>query len=177
MRDEANAIIVKLMQSTELDNCIKKVDPHLQDDLKAELALALLETDPEKIVLLFNRDSLRFYAVRIIINMTSATGPFYKRYRIAHDEFKDVSIKDEDLTERIEKEAKEDKALKSINCLEWYNGEMIQLYQQEGTYRNMEKRTRIPLTTCQNVVKGSLDLIANCINIMSEIEIDEHRAV
>src|SRR6478736_1669941 len=81
MRAEANAIIVKLMQSTELDNCIKKVDPHLQDDLKAELALALLETDPEKIVLLFNRDSLRFYAVRIIINMTSTTGSFYKKHR------------------------------------------------------------------------------------------------
>jgi hypothetical protein len=159
----ANEIIVSLLQSDEFNNCMKKVKPSLKEDLRSELSLILLETAPEKIVHLFNNHQLTFYTVRIILRLAfSKTSPFYKKYRLIHEEYKDTGVKDDDdLVSRTEREAQEDKALASIKCLYWYNDEMVQLYVKEGTFRAMHKITKIPVTTCQNVVKGSLDSVKN----------------
>lgn len=83
MRQKANTAIVELIQSKEFKQCIGKIEPaYLQEDLASEVYLALLETEPNKIIELHNRNELRYYAVRIIFNMAcSNTSPFYKKFR------------------------------------------------------------------------------------------------
>lgn len=79
-----NDIIAELYRSREFNDCIGKMEPeHLRDDLKAEVTLILLETNDEKIMSLAEqKDALKFYTVRIILNLIkSKTSNFYKTYR------------------------------------------------------------------------------------------------
>lgn len=83
MRQQANTAIVNLINSDEFKRCIQKVQPdYLREDLVSEVSLILLETNPDKIVMLSNAKQLTFYAVRIILNQAfSNSSPFYKKYR------------------------------------------------------------------------------------------------
>lgn len=79
----AQTAIVELISSKEFKKCIAKIEPaHLQDELTSEVYLALLETAPDKIEGMAERNELKFYAARIIHNMAcSNTSPFYKKFR------------------------------------------------------------------------------------------------
>jgi hypothetical protein len=60
---------------------------HLRDDLRAEVALILLETDEKKLQEIHQGGGLRYYTVRIIMNLIqSKTSPFYKTYRMLFSE-------------------------------------------------------------------------------------------
>jgi len=147
------------MQSTELDNCIKKVDPHLQDDLKAELALALLETDAEYVCFLSHTNRLKFYSVRILLNLTSSTGPFYKKYRYSAKDIDNEVHKEDDYNSILHRKTVEEKALSEVDKLDWYESEMVKLYLDVGNYRDMQKATRIPYVSCFNTVKTAVKRI------------------
>lgn len=155
MRDEANKIIVKLIQSDEFNHCMRKVKPELKEDLKAELALILLETDPQKIVTLNDSKELTFYTVRIILTLAfSKTSPFYKKYRIAHNEFVDTgAIEDHSI---INRKITEERALNEIEKIEWYESEMVKLYLECGNYREMQRLTRIPYVSCFCTVRKAI---------------------
>ena len=163
MRARANEIIVSLMQSDEFANCMKKVKPELKQDLAGELALILLETNPEKIIQLHDKRQLTFYTVRIILTLAfSKTSPFYKKYRVIHEEFIDMDMPD-DCSANMSRVQAEDRVLMEIERLlaipdnsdnqEYYYRGMLRLYLEEGTYRNMNKKTRIPVMTCFEAVK------------------------
>lgn len=78
-----NEIITALYESREFNECIGKMEPdHLQDDLRSEVMLILLETPEEKIKQLHERNELKFYTVRVILNLIqSKSSPFYKKFR------------------------------------------------------------------------------------------------
>lgn len=79
-----NEIITAMYNSKEFNDCINKMEPdHLRDDLRAEVILILLETADDKIMKLHEqKDGLKFYTVRIILNLIqSKTSSFYKKYR------------------------------------------------------------------------------------------------
>ena len=78
-----NQIIEELYNSREFNDCINKMEPeHLRDDLRAEVVLILLETDETKIRQLHEKGELKFYTVRIILNLIkSKTSAFFKKYR------------------------------------------------------------------------------------------------
>lgn len=59
------------------------MDPeHLREDLKAEVMLILLEKDERELQDIHRTKGLKFYAVRIILNLIqSKTSRFYKMYR------------------------------------------------------------------------------------------------
>jgi hypothetical protein len=163
IKDRANTIIVDLVCSDDFNNCIVKVKPsHLQDDLKAEVSLILLQTMPEKIINLAEKKQLKFYAVRIIMNLGfSNTSPFYRKYRFPFVEFKDFVLYDDpySLLYRFEREQQEESALSEIENLEWYPAEMTKLYVKVGTYRNMSKVTAIPVKSCHDAVKRAVNQI------------------
>ena len=75
-----NSIIEKLWNSQELKEAIAKMQPEdLQDDLRSEIFKVLCEMDEDKLVDMYNRNVLRFYLVRTMLNMTqSNTSQFYK---------------------------------------------------------------------------------------------------
>lgn len=171
MRDRANEIIVNLIRSNDFQNCIGKVKPSdLQDDLKAEVSLILLETAPEKIITLAEKKQLNFYTVRIIMNLAfSNTSPFYKKYRFHFEELKHNEACDDSYYSiiRFEREAKEERALVEIKNMaacdvgseEWVSGRALQIYMETGTFRNMQAATMIPVKTCHDMVTKGIGKI------------------
>jgi hypothetical protein len=79
-----NEIVAELFTSKDFNDCIGKMEPeHLRDDLRAEVALILLETDERKLIDIYMGGGLRYYTVRIILNLIqSKTSSFYKKYRL-----------------------------------------------------------------------------------------------
>lgn len=157
-----NKIISDLFTSKEFNDCIRKMKPvELQDDLRAEVALILCEKKDDFIISLANNgDALRYYTVRIILNLIqSNTSPFYKKYRQPVCEFVDMherkdATEDEDV--RILKELKEEKVLQIIEELYWYDREMLKLYMEKGSYRDMQKATGIPWGSCYDTIQMAL---------------------
>lgn len=163
MRDKANEIIVQLLQSNDFDNCLQKVKPSLRDDLMGELALILLETEPERIVDMHENKRLNFYTAHIILRLAfSKTSPFYKKYRITHEEFKDSGMLD-DFYSLVDRKLAEDRALSEIEKLDWYEQEMIKLYLEVGTYRKMSEVTNIPVMSCFQAIKIATEKIQKVI--------------
>lgn len=169
-----NKIVEELFTSKEFNDCIKKMQPvELQDDLRSEVALILLEH--KDLILIYQSGGLRYYTVRIIINLIqSKTSPFYKKYRQQHAQIWDgICIEDgwlyakqnipyvnqfeqeEEINERLQKELKEEKILSIINDMYWFDAEMIKLYMELGSYREMQKQTKIPYQSCYDAVQSA----------------------
>lgn len=75
-------IIADLYISKDLDDCIKKVvRKDLWDDFKQELFLIIAGIPEERITTLHEKNHLRFYIVRCIINLSrSRSHSFHKKY-------------------------------------------------------------------------------------------------
>jgi len=72
-----------IYRSTQINGLISKVYPEsLRDDLRQELALALLTIECDKIIQIYESNALVAYSLNIIKNMAfSNTSPFYKKFR------------------------------------------------------------------------------------------------
>lgn len=158
-----NEIVEQLFVSREFNDCINKMEPdHLRDDLRAEVALILLETDERKLIEIHKNGGLKFYTVRIIMNLIqSKTSMFYKLYRQQVAEITDrfIAGEEQDFKARAEKEHIEDKAIKEIDNLYWYNEKMIRLYMQYGNYRAIEQVTKIPYSSAYKTIQKSFEEI------------------
>lgn len=172
-----NQIITELFQSKEFNECINKMDPdHLRDDLRSEVMLILCEKSEDEIISLQAEGRLRFYTVRIILNLIqSSTSPFYKKYRQQHAEYVETGEAVEDLkTKLIEhyeeqqsreidirliREMKEDEVMAAINQLYWYDKEVILLYMKHGNYRAIETETGIPWESTYNTIQKAFKKI------------------
>lgn len=158
-----NEIVTELYNSKDFNDCIGKMEPeHLRDDLRAEVALILLETDERKLIEMHANGGLKYYTVRIIINsILSKSSPFYKRYRRQLAELVDRFTvgEDQDFEERMTREEIEDKALSEIDNLYWYNTKMVRLYMEMGNYRAIEKDTGIPYSSAYKTVQKSIEII------------------
>jgi hypothetical protein len=158
-----NQIIEELYRSKEFNDCISRMEPdHLRDDLRAEVTLILLETDEQKLLAIHAGNALKFYTVRIIINLIqSKTSLFYKKYRQQMAEITDRFIAEQadDFKERAAKEDIEDKAIKEIDNLYWYNSGIVKLYLKHGNYRAIEEDTGIPYSSAYKTIQKSFQEI------------------
>jgi hypothetical protein len=157
-----NEIVEQLFISREFNECIGKMEPeHLRDDLRAEVALILLETDEKKLIEIHQSGGLKFYTVRIILNLIqSKTSHFYKMYRQQLAEINDrFAYEVADLEERATREEAEEKVLSEIDNLYWYNKEMVRLYMEHGNYRAIEEITRIPYSSAYKTIQKSIQEI------------------
>lgn len=154
-----NEIIEQLFKSKEFNDCIAKMEPdHLRDDLKAEVILILLEKEERDLVAIHAKGELKFYTVRIIINLIrSKTSLFYRRYRQPLAELTDRFLSDEmsSMEERIEREHMEERAMSEIDNLYWYNSGILKLYMKHGNYRAIEEETGIPYSSAYKTIKKS----------------------
>ncbi len=154
-----NDIIEELYKSREFNDCIARMEPdHLRNDLKAEVILILLEKDERELKDIHAKGALKFYTVRIIINLIqSKTSLFYKRYRQPLAELTDRFFADEmtDVEERIAREDMGERAMSEIDNLYWYNSGILKLYLKHGNYRAIEKDTGIPYSSAYKTVKKS----------------------
>ena len=80
---ECNEYIEKVYLSPEVEKLIKSIHPEaLQDDLRQEMAVALLSIDCEKISKIWASNGLLGFTIKIISNMAfSNTSQFYSKYR------------------------------------------------------------------------------------------------
>lgn len=157
-----NEIIAELYESKEFNDCIGKMEPdHLRDDLRAEVMLILLEMPEDKIKLLYYENALRYYTVRIILNLIrSNTSRFYKMYRQQLAEITDrFTYQEDDIVERVAREEIEDKALQEVDNLYWYNEGLVKLYLQHGNYRAIEADTGIPYSSAYKTIQHSFKQI------------------
>jgi hypothetical protein len=157
-----NEIVAELFISKEFNDCIEKMEPeHLRDDLRAEVTLILLETNEGKLIDIHRSGGLKFYTVRIILNLIqSKTSLFYKMYRQQLAELNDrFAYEVTDVEERATREEVEEKALSEIDNLYWYNKEMVRLYLQHGNYRAIEEITRIPYSSAYKTIQKSFQEI------------------
>ena len=157
-----NEIVAELYESREFNDCIAKMEPeHLRDDLKAEVVLILLETDETKIKALHERKELKYFTVRIILNLIqSKTSLFYKMYRQQVTEITDrFASEEQDIEEREGREQLEDKALQEIDNLYWYNKGLLQLYIEHGNYRAIQEKTQIPYSSAYKTIQASIEQI------------------
>lgn len=78
-----NQIIEFIYKNKDINNLIDNVHPdHLRDDLRQEMALALLSMSEEKINEIWASNGLVGFSIKIITNMAfSSTSPFYKNFR------------------------------------------------------------------------------------------------
>lgn len=157
-----NEIIAELYESREFNECIGKMEPeHLRDDLRSEVMLILLESPEDKIKQMHERRELKFFTVRIILNLIqSKTSGFYKRYRQQLTEITDrFATEEQDIEERETREQLEEKAIGEIDNLYWYNKELLQLWMQHGNYRAIQKITKIPHSSAYKTIQASIEQI------------------
>lgn len=81
--NNCNDIIVSIYNNKDLLNCIKKVKPEaIQDDLRQEIALSLLDADCDKLKELLEAKNLLPYVIKICWLMaTSKQTQFYIKYK------------------------------------------------------------------------------------------------
>jgi len=81
---DCNEIILKVYNSQELTNLLDKINPKaIRDDLRQEIALALMELPPKKIIDLWASNDLIRYALVMTWNMAIGKGhKFSKSHKI-----------------------------------------------------------------------------------------------
>jgi len=138
-----NEILAQYWTSKEVNDAFDKMHPEeLQYDLKAEVFLVLCEMNEDKLVGMYERNELKFYIVRIMLNMIkSDRSTFYKNYR-NYTEFVDQDFvsDDYDRTNMFEKlEA-------NMDGLHWYNKEILKLYAIDfkKNAKELSRKTGIP---------------------------------
>lgn len=112
----------------------------LQEDLKGELFLILAELPEEKLIGLYQAKQLRFYLVRVMLNLVRSTDKkFYGKYRnfVEYEEREIADEKQSDPTEFISN---------YFEGLYWYEKELLRLYTFEfnRNARQLSRATGIP---------------------------------
>lgn len=172
-----NDILSELFLSKDFRSCISKMEPaHLQEDLKGEVMLILCEYNPDKIQELYAEGKLKFFTVRIILNLIrSKTSKFYKTYRKQEqnisisentgDNETPFQLSDEQTNWERTKQNMESDALDAIESLYWYDKEIVKLYLKHGNYRAVEEVTGIPFESIYKTVQRSAKLIYQGIKV------------
>lgn len=136
---DKNGIITELWQSQDLNDALKKMKPvEIQEDLKSELFLIICEIEDSKLVDLYEKKQLKFYIVRIMLNLVqSSKNKFYKNYR-NFEEYNEVEKPDIG-DEHIE-------VMDHIEGLYWYQKEILRLYTFEfnKNAKELSRQTGIP---------------------------------
>lgn len=158
--EQRNNIITSVYQSQPFNTLISKIDPqHLQDDLKSEVVLVLMNKQPNFIIDLDDRGMIERYAMRVAVCMIkNKNGRFYNTFRKKFDaNIPEISLPE--LNGRVRKEMIEDKAMSLANNLYWYEKELLMLYIRLGSYRLVSKETGIPFRSCGQTIRTALDKI------------------
>jgi hypothetical protein len=140
-----NKILAEYWDLKEVNDAFAKMQPEeLQYDLKAEVFLVLCEMNEDKLKGMYERNELKFYIVRTMLNMIkSDRSTFYKNYR-NHIEFVDVD-KDFEII-NYDKMDLIDKLENNLEGLHWYNKEILKLYAIDfkKNAKELSRKTGIP---------------------------------
>lgn len=160
-------IISDLYISPDLDRCIaKQVRREDWDDFKQELFTIICALDKNMVVDLSKQGRLKFYVVRVIINLSNQKNASYQRkYKSGR------TIYDTDMVQAIqhpaehntmqERQAAEDREQRMLNEVEnldkrfgtFYHRVLVQQIAECGSQREVSRRTGIPIASISVSVK------------------------
>lgn len=132
---------MELWNSIEVNEAISKMHPiELQEDLKSELFLILAEMDEAKLLTLYENKQLRFYVVRVMLNLVRSTDKkFFGKYRnfVEYQPIEKAEESQKDATEFV---------MQYFEGLYWYEKELLRLYTFEfdRNARKLSRATGIP---------------------------------
>lgn len=139
-----NKILAEYWTLKEVNDAFAKMHPEeLQYDLKAEVFLVLCEMNEDKLIGMYERNELKFYIVRVMLNMIkSDRSNFYKSYR-NYTEYVD---NDTEVIVDFDKLDLVDKLEKNLEGLHWYNKEILKLYAIDfkKNAKELSRKTGIP---------------------------------
>lgn len=147
---EKNKIIEQYWLNDEVNQAFAKMQPEeLQYDLKVEVFLVLLEMPEEKLFGLYERNEIRFYIVRTMLNMIkSDRSQFWKKYR----NYSEYNVKE--IAEA------EDNCIISlmengVENLHWYQKEILRLYTFDfnKNAKELSRQTGIPYMSIIRTLK------------------------
>jgi DNA-directed RNA polymerase specialized sigma subunit len=145
-----NKIIEQYWLNDEVNQAFAKMQPEeLQYDLKVEVFMVLLEMDDEKLFGLYERNEIRFYIVRTMLNMIkSDRSQFWKKYR-NYTEYEDNEKAE------VEQNSVLDIMEKGIEKLHWYQKEILNLYTFEfnKNAKELSRKTGIPYMSIIRTLK------------------------
>ena len=145
-----NEIIAKLWDIKEVNEAFSKMHPvELQYDLKAEVFLVLCEMDDDKLIGMYNRNEIRFFLVRVMLNMIkSDRSTFWKQYRnyTEYDGKEQVEVAQANIIDKMEL---------SIEKLHWYQKEILRLYALDfnKNAKELSRQTGIPYMSIIRTLK------------------------
>jgi hypothetical protein len=145
-----NEIIAKLWDSKEVNEAFSKMHPvELQYDLKAEVFLVLCEMNDEKLIGMYERNEIRFFLVRVMLNMIkSDRSTFWKQYRnyTEYDGKEQVEVVQANIIDKMEL---------SIENLHWYQKEILRLYALDfnKNAKELSRQTGIPYMSIIRTLK------------------------
>jgi DNA-directed RNA polymerase specialized sigma subunit len=147
---DKNKIIEQYWLNDEVNQAFAKMQPEeLQYDLKVEVFMVLLEMDDEKLFGLYERNEIRFYIVRTMLNMIkSDRSQFWKKYR-NYTEYEDNEKAE------VEQNSVLDIMEKGIEKLHWYQKEILNLYTFEfnKNAKELSRKTGIPYMSIIRTLK------------------------
>lgn len=151
-----NEILIEFWHSEEVNKAFAKMHPvELQDDLKSEVFLILSELPEEKLIGLYDRKELRFYIVRVMLNLVqNANNQFFKLYRNF------VEYTPKEVQEAVEFDISTI-VKTSVEDLHWYKKELLRLYTEEFNCnaKALSRDTGIPymsIIRTLNITKSEL---------------------
>lgn len=162
-----NEIIEEIYTSKDFDDCIRKtVIPEHQADFKQELVLKIYDIPHPKLSELYYRNELKYYIVRIIINLVkNKNKSYHKTYLekgVVYDSEKvdkyNKHEEEEDLEERWQHELRELQLLCEIDRLDEtmktpFYKLLVYLIDKEGSMRAVSRLTGIPVSSISEAVK------------------------
>lgn len=170
-----NTIISDYYTSKDIISFFKNIASDWWEELRQDVFLTICEYDSNKIVDMHERKCLKFFIVRIGLNQFRSKNSkfFYQNFKnqrisdnIIDDELIENSdhilfanqlfeLQDENAYNKIE--AKIQAVEKSISELRFFECEVLKLYLELGTYKNVSQKTGIPIRTIANGVKNAIN--------------------
>ena len=147
---DKNKIIEQYWLNDEVNQAFSKMQPEeLQYDLKVEVFMVLLEMEDTKLFGLFERNEIRFYIVRTMLNMIkSDRSQFWKKYR-NYSEYNGKEVAE------AENESVIDVMEQGIEKLHWYQKEIFRLYTFDfnKNAKELSRQTGIPYMSIIRTLK------------------------
>jgi hypothetical protein len=147
---DKNKIIEQYWLNDEVNQAFAKMQPEeLQYDLKVEVFMVLLEMSDEKLFGLNERNEIRFYIVRTMLNMIkSDRSQFWKKYR-NYTEYNGKEVAE------VENNSVLDVMEQGIENLHWYQKEILRLYTFDfnKNAKELSRQTGIPYMSIIRTLK------------------------
>ena len=152
-------LLTELSRDAKIKDACRKIGYPNHEDLYQELFVVLCETPTEKLQEMKDAGYIHFWIVRTLMNMTSPTGIFYRKYKTISDDTEAskqlTEPQEEDREQVLELETKRAEVESLLQKYEkagrkdggWYKVNLLKMYSEVGNYRKMGELTGISFPT------------------------------